>query len=361
MENKQNNYCIILAGGVGRRLWPVSSETQPKQFIDFFGTGRTLLQQTYDRFADIMPESHIFVSTFENYVETVKQQLPQLPLENILPEPVQLNTAPSSIWATWHVVIRDPKANLVVTPADQIILREERFKEQILKGLDYVDSHDTFLAMGVKPTQPNTAYGYIQKGKSLNNADLYAVKSFTEKPELDYAQMFMESGEFLWNTGLFLWKGETMGCFFDHVRGRTTPASVENLAQQMLTIAEEMDYVRSTFPGEVPRSLDLLILEHCENVAVQECDFGWADVGCWPEVHAAMHTDADGNAVSGDSQVIFSGSKDCMVVLPNGMKAVVAGLDNFLVAQKEGMLMICPNTNSDLIRKLINEARMNLF
>ena len=226
-----------------------------------------------------MPESHIFVSTFENYVETVKQQLPQLPLENILPEPVQLNTAPSSIWATWHVVIRDPKANLVVTPADQIILREERFKEQILKGLDYVDSHDTFLAMGVKPTQPNTAYGYIQKGKSLNNADLYAVKSFTEKPELDYAQMFMESGEFLWNTGLFLWKGETMGHFFDHVRGRTTPASVENLAQQMLTIAEEMDYVRSTFPGEVPRSLDLLILEHCENVAVQECDFGCADRG----------------------------------------------------------------------------------
>ena len=142
MENKQNNYCIILAGGVGRRLWPVSSETQPKQFIDFFGTGKTLLQQTYDRFADIMPESHIFVSTFENYVETVKQQLPQLPLENILPEPVQLNTAPSSIWATWHVVIRDPKANLVVTPADQIILREERFKEQILKGLDYVDSQD---------------------------------------------------------------------------------------------------------------------------------------------------------------------------------------------------------------------------
>lgn len=354
-----NNYCIILAGGVGRRLWPASQKEMPKQFIDFFGTGRTLLQQTYDRFVRFIPADHIFVSTYEGYVRLVQEQLPELPVANIFPEPVQLNTAPASIWATWHAVLVNPDANVIVSPADQLIQHADLFEEQVLKGLDYVDQHEDFLAMGVRPTLPNTAYGYIQMGDDVGGKKLYRVQSFTEKPEIEYARLFLESGEFLWNTGIFMWKGQTMGKCLDQLANRPSqPAEV--VARQMLTIAAEMDYVRSTFTERVPRQLDLFILEQCENVVVQECNYGWADVGCWPEMHAVSSQDADGNAVSGGAKVLFSGTQRCMVRLPKQMKAVVAGLDGFLVAQEGDLLMICPNQDVDYIRRLINEAQMDL-
>ncbi|EJW98369.1 mannose-1-phosphate guanylyltransferase (GDP) [gut metagenome] len=331
----------------------------PKQFIDFFGTGRTLLQQTYDRFVRFIPADHIFVTTYEGYVSLVQEQLPELPVANIFPEPVQLNTAPASIWATWHAVLINPNANVIVTPADQLIQHDDLFEEQILKGLDFVDQHDDFLAMGVRPTLPNTAYGYIQMGDEVDKHNLYRVKSFTEKPEDEYARLFLESGEFLWNTGIFMWKGQTMGKRLDQLVNRPSQP-VEVLARQMLTIADEMEYVRSTFTESVPRQLDLFILEQCENVVVQECNFGWADIGCWPEMHEVSPHDADGNAVSGGSKVLFSGTQRCMVRLPKQMKAVVAGLDGFLVVQEGDHLMICPNQDVDYIRRLINEAQIDL-
>lgn len=359
MEAQQKNYCIILAGGVGRRLWPVSRKEYPKQFLDFFGTGRTLLQQTFDRFAHFMPLEHIYVSTFEDYVALVKQQLPQLPAENILPEPVQLNTAPAAIWGTWHAVLADPEANLVVSPADQLIQHTDRFEAQIQKGFEYVSTHDDFLAIGVRPTALNTAYGYIQMGEQESEANFYRVKSFTEKPELEYARLFKESGEFLWNTGIFMWKGETMGRRLDKLLNRTSQ-SVETLARQMVTIAEEVAYVRSSFTDRMPRQIDLFVLEGCENAAVQVCDFGWADVGCWPGLHDVSSKDVDGNTVSGKSKVIFNGTQNCTVALPDSMKAVVAGLDGFLLAQQGNVLLVCPNSDPDYVRRMINEAQVNL-
>lgn len=359
MRAQQNNYCIILAGGIGRKLWPASTKNMPKQFIDFFGTGRTLLQQTYDRFVRFIPKENIFISTFEGYVPLVREQLPDLPADNILPEPVQLNTAQASIWGTWHAVLANADANVVISPSDQIIQHEDRFEEQILKGLDYVDTHSEFLAMGVKPTMPNTAYGYIQMGKQIGDGQLFRVQSFSEKPAIDYATMFMESGEFLWNTGIFLWKGETMGNQLAEMNHRPS-MPVSSFAKQMVTIAEEMKYVRASFSDNVPRQVDLCILERCKNVAVMECNFGWADIGCWPELHEVAHHDADGNAVSGGSRVMFSGSQRCMVRLPKKMKAVVAGLDNILVAQEGDVLFICPNDDPDYVRRMINEAQVNL-
>lgn len=359
MEAQHNNYCIILAGGVGRKLWPASSKEMPKQFIDFFGTGRTLLQQTYDRFARFITPEHIFISTYEGYVTLVREQLPELPAGNILPEPVQLNTAQAAIWGTWHAVLDNADANVIVSPADQLIQNEERFRAQMLKGLDYVDKHEEVLAMGVRPTQPNSAYGYIQMGAKVNGGKMYRVQSFNEKPPVNYARMFIESGEFLWNTGIFLWKGETMGNVLAALNHRPSQ-SVSAVARQMVTIAEEMEYVRASFNDSIPRQIDLCVLEHCPNVAVMECDFGWADIGCWPELHAASHRDADDNAVSGKAHVMFSGSQHCMVYLPDNMKAVVAGLDNILVAQQGHMLFICPNNSPDYVRKMINEAQVNL-
>lgn len=359
METAQKQYCIILAGGVGRRLWPASRPEMPKQFLDFFGTGRTLLQQTYDRFIRFVPQDHIFISTYQDYVPLVRQQLPDIPQSHILPEPVQLNTAQAAIWGTWHAVLACPDANVVVTPADQLIQDGERFKEQILQGLDYVDTHTEFLAMGVRPTVPNTAYGYIQMDTADGGGKFHRVQSFSEKPATDYAKMFMESGEFLWNTGIFLWKGETLGNRLAELRHHT-PQPVELVAKQMLTIAEEVKYVRSAYAEGLPGPLDLCILEHCGNVAVMECDFGWADIGCWPELHDMARQDADGNAVSGGARVLFNGASRCMVRLPEGMKAVVAGLDNFLVAQEGNSLLVCPNTDPDYVRRMINEAQVNL-
>ena len=359
MKTQKNNYCIILAGGIGRRLWPTSTKDLPKQFIDFFGTGRTLLQQTFDRFVRFVPVEHIFISTFEDYVPLVREQLPEVSPDHILPEPVQLNTAQAAVWGTWHVALEDPEARVVVSPADQLIQHEDRFEEQILRGLDFVDEHAMFLALGVKPTLPNTAYGYIQMGDELNGEGLYKVQSFSEKPALDYARMFMESGEFLWNTGIFLWTAQLLGDTLAEKNGRASQ-KVEDLARQMVTIAEEMNYVRSVFSNDMPRSVDLFVLESCCNVAVQECTFGWADVGCWTELHETSHQDADGNAVSGGAKVMFNGTQRCMVSLPEGKKAVIAGLDNFLVAEKDDVLMICPNDNPDFTRRLINEAQVEL-
>lgn len=353
-----NNYCIILAGGVGRRLWPASSKNMPKQFIDFFGTGSTLLQQTFERFARFISLDHIFVSTYEGYVDLVKQQLPTLPVENILPEPVQLNTAPAAIWGTWHAVLANADANVVVTPADQLILHTDRFEHQVLQGLDYVATHPELLAMGVRPTRPNPAYGYIQMGEPVEGEHLYRVQSFTEKPEYEYAKMFMDSGEFLWNTGIFMWNAQTMGDCLTKRSGRPSQ-SVEILARQMVTIAEEVEYVRSCFTERMPRQVDLFVLEQCENVVVRECDFGWADIGCWPELREASHKDADGNAVSGDAKVMFSGTQRTIVRLPEKLKAVIVGLDNYLVTENEGVLMICPNSDPDLVRRIITEAQMN--
>lgn len=356
METLNNkNYCIILAGGTGRRLWPTSQKELPKQFIDFFGSGRTLLQQTFDRFARFIPEQHIFISTFNDYVPLVREQLPNLPEANILPEPVQLNTAPAAIWGTWHAVLSDPEACVVVSPADQIIQHPERFEKQMLKGLDYVASHNDFLAMGVKPTQPNTAYGYIQMGDKADGEQLYKVQSFSEKPELSYARMFMDSGEFLWNTGIFLWNGETMGHHLSEMAHRPDEP-VEKVAKQMVTVAEEMAYIRSCIPEGLPRSIDLLVLEHCDNVVVQECDFGWADVGCWTELRDVLHTDADGNALSGGAKVMLQGTQNCVIALPRHMKAIIAGLDGYVVSEQNGILMICPNNDPDAIRRLINEG-----
>lgn len=354
METNNNNYCIILAGGNGRRLWPASKKEHPKQFIDFFGTGRTLLQQTFDRFVKLIPIEHIFISTFQDYVPLVRQQLPEVPIKNILPEPVQLNTAPAAVWGTWHAVLDNEEANVIVSPADQIVQHFDRFKEQILKGLDYVGTHNCLLAMGVKPTHPNTAYGYIQMGDEVDKG-LYKVQSFSEKPETSYAQMFMNSDEFLWNTGIFMWKGSTMGTLLAHLSNKVD-RPVKEVAQQTITIAEEVDYARSCIPEGMPKSVDLLVLEHSDNVVVQACDFGWADVGCWTELHEVSHTDVDGNAVSGGPKVLFSGTQNCMVRLPANMKAVIAGLDGFLVALQGNTLMICPNKDPDAIRRLINEG-----
>lgn len=355
---EKQNYCIILAGGIGRRLWPCSRKRLPKQFIDFFGVGRTLLQQTYDRFARFVPAGNIFVSTFVDYEALVREQLPELPAGHVLCEPVQLSTAPAVSWASQHIALHDPQANVVVAPSDQYIVNEERFVGQLRKGLEFVGGHKSFLAIGVRPTVPNTAYGYIQLGERLSDLGLCRIKSFTEKPAADYAQMFVESGEFLWNTGLFLWNVATM----DEQLRVLAPQVYAHIADRggALSDVEEIDIVKAYYPANMHRSIDLVVLDACPNTYVQECDFGWADVGSWPEMYKVADKDGDGNAVSGSPRVVFSDCRDTFVRLPEGMGAVVKGLEGYLVAQSGNMLVVCPNDDPALARQLANGVQMEL-
>jgi len=356
MEAK-NNYCIILAGGVGKRLWPYSRREKPKQFLDFFGTGRTLLQHTYDRMAGFIPQENIFVSTFSDYLDLVREQLPQVDESRILAEPVQLSTAPATAWAAFHIAQRDPDANIVVTPCDQLILDERKFVRQVRKGLDFVSGNNAFLAIGVKATEPNTAYGYIQMGEEVQ-PDLFTVSSFTEKPDEDYARKFVESGEFLWNTGLFLWKAAT----FKQLLCKMIPLldTLENQDGKVPSDERELDFVRHYYPSTQHRSIDLFILSKERNVFVQLCDFGWADIGSWPELRKATRKDGDGNAVMGDNPVLLSSCGDNLVCLPDGMAAVVRGLKGYLIAANDNVLVICPNDDSALLKKLVNEVRVRL-
>ena len=351
----KNNYCVILAGGKGRRLWPYSRMEYPKQFIDFFGTGRTQLQSTFDRFARLLPLENILVCTNREYADMVRQQLPDLPKNNLLAEPLGRNTAPSVAWAHSRVRRENTDANIIVVPSDQMVINEDAFAHYVLEAFEFVSHHDLVLSLGVKPTRCEPGYGYIQMGEESDTKGVYKVQSFTEKPDREFAQLFMDSGEFLWNTGIFLWKGETMGHHLSEMAHRPDEP-VEKVAKQMVTVAEEMAYIRSCIPEGLPRSIDLLVLEHCDNVVVQECEFGWADVGCWTELRDVLHTDADGNALSGGAKVMLQGTQNCVIALPRHMKAIIAGLDGYVVSEQNGILMICPNNDPDAIRRLINEG-----
>ena len=354
----KNDFCIILAGGLGRRLWPCSRKAEPKQFLDLFGTGRSLLQCTYDRFARFIPRENIYVSTFRDYVDRVREQLPDVLPENILAEPVQLSTAPAVAWATYHVAQCNPEANMIVSPADQYIANEERFEKQISQGLDFVSQRDFFLAIGARPGEPNTSYGYIQKGEETPQEHVYTVKSFTEKPDKEFADIFVKSGEFVWNTGLFLWNVRTMRNHLDNL----IPVMKQYMRNtgKPLSNEEELAFVERFYPSNLHLSIDLVILERSSNVFVQECDFGWADIGCWPEVHELCAKDVDGNACISSTKAMFSASRENLVSLPAGMAAVIHGLDGYLIAQQGNTLLICPNNDPALVRRLANEAQMQL-
>ena len=346
-----------MAGGVGRRLWPYSRKSLPKQFVDFFGTGRTLLQQTFDRYAKFIPAENIYVSTFTEYVDVVKQQLPELSETQILVEPVQLSTAPAAAWSALYLSRNFGDGNLIITPADQYIINEDRFVEQVSRGLEYVTTHDNFLAVGVTPTTPHTGYGYIQKDDATDG-EYPLVKSFTEKPDLQFAEMFVASGEFLWNSGLFMCNLPTMLQMLAHEL--PTFAECIRKVKEGMSDAEVEHLFRTTYPSMLHQSIDLLLLEKTKNVVVMACNFGWADVGSWPELHEVEQKDGDDNAVISPTRVLFDKAYGNLVCLPDAKAAVIAGLEGYLVAEKDGVLVICPNNDPAIVRRLVTEAQVKL-
>ena len=329
----QNNYCVILAGGIGTRFWPYSRKDKPKQFLDFFGMGHTLLQQTFQRYAKIVPAENIFVITNVQYEGLVKEQLPELGANRILLEPARRNTAPCIAWAASHIRQLNPDANLIVAPSDHLILREDEFIQAMTNGLEFVARSPQLLTLGIKPTRPETGYGYIQITDE-KEGDFYKVKTFIEKPQLEFAQVFVESDEFYWNSGIFLWNVNTILKAFDTF----------------------MPELRETFKGDeddleaLPNiSIDYAIMEKADEIFVFPASFGWSDLGTWGSLQANSKKDAQNNALIGQNIKMYE-SRNCVVHTTQEKKVVIQGLDGYIIAEKDNTLLICRLTEEQRIK-----------
>ena len=352
------NYCIILAGGKGRRLWPCSRDNHPKQFIDFFGFGRTQLQATYDRFVKIMPKENIFITTNTEYASLVKEQLPQVCDENIVVEPVNRNTAPSVAWGMLKIASKDKDARVIVSPSDLFVLNEQAFADNVNEALELVGQHNVYITMGVKPTRPEPGYGYIQLGDPTMTKGVYHVRSFTEKPERDFAQVFVDSGEFYWNTGIFLSNISTFIESCEKLFVELTSLIKEKISPEEVTIPNLLSFLEKYYSSFPNLSIDYGVLERLDNVCVMKCYFGWADLGTWHSIYECLRRDDTDNVVI-DSTVIMENSKDNVVKLPKDKLAVINGLEGFIVAEHDNVLLICKKGDtSGLMRKYVNEVQM---
>lgn len=356
MAVNKDNYCVIMGGGIGSRFWPFSRKTLPKQFLDFFGTGRSLLQQTFDRFKKIVPMENILVVTNDMYAELTRKQLPELTPEQILLEPTRRNTAPCVAWAAYHIRALNPQANIVVAPSDHLILKEEEFLHAIQKGLEFVSRNDMLLTLGIKPNRPETGYGYIQIAENIND-NFYKVKTFTEKPELELAKVFVESGEFYWNAGLFMWNVNTII--------RAGEQLLPELAAKLepgvglYGTPEEKRFIDENFPACPNVSIDFGIMEKADNVYVSLGDFGWSDLGTWSSLYELSPKDRAGNVTLKCRSMLYN-CTDNIVVLPDNKLAVIDGLEGYLIAESDDVLLICKKDEEHAIRKYVNDAQIKM-
>lgn len=355
----KRNYCVILAGGPGSRLWPMSREKKPKQFLDVLGTGKTLLQMTYERFAGFVDADNIIVVTNEGYRQMVVDQIPGIRYENILMEPMRRNTVPAVTWAALEVMRRCPEGRLVVSPADQYITDYDAFHEDVRRALDYVGSRDVLLTMGARPTRPEVSFGYIQMADRVEGyEDIYKVRSFSEKPADEFARIFYESGEFLWNTGLFVWNARA---FLNAVKGANGEFAgiVESVVECYRQGEYIADLLMELFTKCPNMSLEQSVLEKSDTVDVMLCHFDWADLGTWNALHAALPQSAEGNVVM-DSKSLLYDCKGCIVKLPEGHVAVLQGLEDYVVVEEGNVLVVCKKDDQKNIRKFVNDAQMDL-
>lgn len=376
---KNNNYCVIMAGGIGSRFWPFSRNSQPKQFLDFFGTGRSLLQMTVDRFRPVVPIENVLIVTNVRYKELVMKQIPDLQPSQVLCEPARRNTAPCIAYATAHIkggllqrAIAEGKmaqgevpdisnplydANIVVAPSDHLILQEQAFRQTIEKGLSFVEKNDAILTLGMKPTRPETGYGYIQMQNAQDaicSAEAVCkVKTFTEKPNLELAKVFMESGEFLWNSGIFLWNLRTIYSAFHSF----LPEIVEKFREGHLYMGtdREDDFIQRIFPTCPNISIDYGVMEKAQNVFVLPSDFGWSDLGTWGSLYELSDKDDNGN-VTLHSEASYYDSHRNIVTMESGKLAVIQGLDDMIVAEQGNVLLICHKSQEQQIRQFVNDA-----
>jgi len=352
-----NNYCVIMAGGIGTRFWPMSRVTRPKQFIDILGIGKTLMQLTWDRFIKVCPPENIFVVTNVLYKELVYEQLPNIPKNNILLEPVKRNTAPCIAYACFKIMDKNPDALIVVTPSDHEITNSDLFAQTVLNGMQFANQNqDTIVTLGIKPTRPETGYGYIQVLQEIAGkqdfAKLFSVKTFTEKPDLSLAQIFLDSGDFYWNSGIFIWSGKTIINAFKMFMLELHNTFAKG--KGIYGTAEEEGFIAHIYPLCESKSIDYGVMEHATNVFVLCSDFGWSDLGTWGSLYQSMQQNETSDA---NNNVLKLNSEHTIVKIPEGKIAVVKGLNHYIVAESDGILLIYPMSDEQQMSDVISEVK----
>ncbi|MDE6231285.1 MAG: mannose-1-phosphate guanylyltransferase [Muribaculaceae bacterium] len=353
-EKRNHRYCVIMCGGVGSRFWPFSRTERPKQFLDFFGTGRSLLQLTYDRMLPITDPDHIILVTNAAYYDLIREQLPDVKEENILLEPARRNTSPCICWSAHHIYALDPEATIVTLPSDHLILKEEAFRSTLCEGLDFAEQEDCLLTIGLKPTSPHTGYGYIQLGRTVEGwPGIMKVKSFTEKPNREMAELFLRTGEFFWNSGMFIWRADAILKAFATLAPET--AALFDAGRDLYGTPEERPFIDSVFPNAPAISIDYAIMEKAPNVFVKTADLGWSDLGSWQALYDCSPKTAEGNVTQG-CKVLAPGCRDSLFAVGGDKIIVASGLEGYIVADNGNALMIYPMAEEQKIRAIVNDV-----
>lgn len=356
MEN--NNFGVIMAGGVGSRFWPLSTTDYPKQFHDILGTGRTFLQQTFDRLVKIIPQNQIYVVTLDEYVELTLEQLPELSPEQIIAEPMGMNTAPCNLYAAMLICERNHDARIVVAPSDHVILDEKVFLEKIKFALNESAQIETLITLGIQPTRPDTGYGYIQfiEDENEKNNELKKVKTFTEKPGIELAEVFYNSGEFLWNAGIFIWHVQTILKAFKENLPEMYDAF--KTIKQMLSSSEGMEEMRKVYGAVQFISIDNGIMEKADNVYVIPSSFGWSDLGTWKSMYENSKKDKQGNLKRGKPILTYN-THNSLIYTSENKAVIIDGLENYIVVDTENALLVCPMDKDQTIKTFVSDLKLN--
>ena len=352
----ENNYVAIMAGGIGSRFWPVSRVGYPKQFLDLLNVGKTLIQSTYDRFAQFIPNENIFIVTSSQYKEIVETQLPQLKPENILCEPSRKNTAPCVAYISYKLQQLNPKSNLICAPADHLILDDTSFIKVCLEALEFTEKNNALITLGIKPLFPNTGYGYIQHEQYAVSDNIYKVKTFTEKPDFELAKKFLISGDFLWNAGIFVWRTSSIIMAFEKYLPEIH--EIFDSAKKDLVTSREKAAIGLIYPLCVNISIDYGILEKADNVYVIPSAFGWSDLGTWGSAYENLEKDHLDNAITGDNVMLFDSTKN-IIHSHNDKLLLLQGLDDFIIVDTEDVLLICKKEKEQHIKEYVAEVKRN--
>lgn len=349
-----HRYAVIMCGGIGSRFWPSSRTARPKQFLDFFGTGTTLLQMTFERVCHLVDPANVIIVTNAMYASLVKEQLPQVKDHNILLEPARRNTAPCVAWAAAHIMALDKEASIIVTPSDHLITRENEFDLSVARGFEFVEDNDAILTLGISPTRPETGYGYIQVGPKVDG-NINKVKTFTEKPDIDMAKVFLSTGEFFWNSGIFMWRASTiLKAFAEHA-----PAicAVFDKGRDKMGTTAEKSFIESNFTSCPSISIDYAVMEKARNVYVETVNFGWSDLGTWSALYDNSPKNRDANVTQNCNILSYDSTGNIFAVEGDKLIAV-RGLHNYIVADSKDVLLICPKADEQRIKNMVNDARM---
>lgn len=354
----ENNYCIIMAGGIGSRFWPMSRTAKPKQFLDVMGVGESLIQMTYKRFEKICPKNNIFIVTNAIYKELVLEQIDGINEDRILCEPARRNTAPCIAYANFKIMKENPKANIIVAPSDHLILKEDAFISTINKALEAAKDNDVLITLGIKPSYPNTGYGYIQYDivDNLNkHNDVKKVKLFTEKPSLEIAKKFIESGDFLWNAGIFIWSLQSINKAMNDYLPEVYKAFESGFS--VYNTDKEQTFIDSTYSSCQAISIDYGVMEKAPNVYVIPSDFGWSDVGTWKALYDVRQKDENLNSVTGKNVMLYS-SKNNVITIDDNKLAVIHGMDDYIIVDSKNVLLICKKDEEQRVKQFLTDVEV---